>query len=76
MRAVGTRSGSLVWAERSCTPWTRASPGSRATQPIRKRVRRAPLHRFPYGVFYVIRDDRIDALAVYHVRRRPRAFES
>jgi plasmid stabilization system protein ParE len=42
----------------------------------RPRVRRAPLHRFPYGVFYVIRDDRIDVLAVYHARRRPRAFES
>lgn len=39
------------------------------------RVRRAPLRRFPYGVFYVIRDDRIDVLAVYHARRRPRVFQ-
>lgn len=37
-------------------------------------VRRASLRRFPYGVFYVIREDRIDVLAVYHARRRPRAF--
>jgi len=39
------------------------------------RVRRAPIRRFPYGVFYVIREDRIDVLAFYHARRRPRAFE-
>jgi plasmid stabilization system protein ParE len=40
------------------------------------RVRRASLRRFPYGVFYVVRDNRIDVLAVYHARRRPRRFES
>jgi plasmid stabilization system protein ParE len=39
------------------------------------RVRRASLHRFPYGVFYVVREDHIDVLAVYHARQRPRAFE-
>lgn len=38
-------------------------------------VRRASLRRFPYGVFYVVREDRIDVLAVYHGRRRPRVFE-
>ena len=40
------------------------------------RVRRAALHRFPYGVFYVIRADRIDVLAVYHARRRLREEEA
>ena len=39
------------------------------------RVRRARLNRFPYAVYYVIRDDRIDVLAVYHSRRRPRRFD-
>jgi plasmid stabilization system protein ParE len=39
------------------------------------RVRRARLHRFPYSIFYVIRDDRVDVLAVYHSRRRPRRFD-
>ena len=39
------------------------------------RVRRARLRRFPYAVSYVIRDDRIDVLAVYHARRRPRRFD-
>jgi plasmid stabilization system protein ParE len=39
------------------------------------RVRRARLRRFPYGVFYVIREDFIDVLAVYHGRRHPRRFD-
>jgi plasmid stabilization system protein ParE len=39
-----------------------------------KRVRRARLRRFPYGVYYTIREDGIDVLAVYHGRRRPRRF--
>jgi len=40
------------------------------------RVRRARLHRFPYGVYYTIREDFIDVLAVYHGRRLPRRFDS
>ena len=39
------------------------------------RVRRARLHRFPYGVYFMIREDFIDILAVYHGRRRPRRFD-
>ena len=39
------------------------------------RVRRARLHRFPYGVYYTVREDFIDVLAVYHGRRRPRRFD-
>lgn len=35
-------------------------------------IRRAPLSRFPYSVFYVIREDRLDVLAIYHARRDPR----
>ncbi len=38
-------------------------------------VRRARLDRFPYGVFYTIRENFIDVLAVYHTRRRPRRFD-
>ena len=55
---------------------TRIQRHSEAYPEAHPRVRRAPLRRFPYGVFYVIRDDRIDVLAVYHARRRPRRFES
>jgi len=43
---------------------------------VHPRVHRAPIRRFPYGVFWVIREDRIDVLAVYRARRNPRGFES
>ncbi len=42
---------------------------------VADRVRRARLRRFPYGVYYVVREDAIDVLAVYHSRRRPRRFD-
>jgi plasmid stabilization system protein ParE len=41
---------------------------------VHEHVRRARLRRFPYSVFYLIRKDFIDVLAVYHGRRRPRRF--
>ena len=40
-----------------------------------ERVRRARLNRFPSSVFYVIRGDQVDVLAVYHARRLPRRFD-
>jgi plasmid stabilization system protein ParE len=39
------------------------------------RVRRARLHRVPYCIYYTIRENFIDVLAVYHGRRRPRRFD-
>jgi hypothetical protein len=39
---------------------------------VRRRARR---DRFPYGVYYVIRKDFIDVLAVHLGRRRPRRFD-
>ncbi len=40
-------------------------------QEVRSRIRRVLLKRFPFGVFYTIRSDRIDVLAVVHSRRHP-----
>ncbi len=57
----------------ACFDRIRRDPDLYAIQ--RSRVRRARLHRFPHSVFYVIRDDLIDVLAVYHARRRPRLFD-
>jgi plasmid stabilization system protein ParE len=34
-------------------------------------VRRALLRRFPYSVFFVIEDDRVNILHVHHQRRDP-----
>lgn len=37
-------------------------------------VRRAFVHRFPYAVFYVVRDERVEIIAVLHVARNPRLW--
>jgi len=36
-------------------------------------VRRAPIHRFKfYGVYYIVREEEIWILAIFHGRRHPR----
>jgi len=38
-------------------------------------VRRAPLHRFKfYGIYYIVRDDEVWILSIFHGRRHPRAL--
>jgi plasmid stabilization system protein ParE len=39
---------------------------------VAERVHRGRLRRFPYGVFFAVRRDRVEVLALYHDRRRPR----
>ena len=34
-----------------------------------------PRTQFPYAVYYLFRTDRIDILAVFHIKRRPRRLE-
>ena len=34
-------------------------------------IRRAPIRRFPFGLFYVIREKTVHVIAVYHTRRDP-----
>ncbi len=43
---------------------------------VHPRVRRALLRRFPYAVFNVLGEQRIDVIACLHVRRRPSAWSS
>ena len=38
-------------------------------------IRRALLRRFPYGVHYIIEDNRVVVLAVFHVKRNPSLLE-
>jgi len=39
-------------------------------------VRRAPIHRFKfYGVYYIVRDEEVWVLAIFHGRRHPRALQ-
>ncbi len=34
-------------------------------------IRRALIHRFPYGIFYVLEEARIVVLAIFHASRNP-----
>ena len=43
---------------------------------VHKIMRRANVRRFPYGVFYVIKTDRIIVVGVLHGRRAPRKWKS
>ncbi len=43
--------------------------------PIHGDVRRALMRRFPYGVFYVLGDEAITVLAVFHLSRDPRRWQ-
>ena len=38
--------------------------------------RRAGVRRFPYGIFFELREDRIVVIACFHGRRNPRRWQS
>ena len=42
---------------------------------VRGDVRRAVLQRFPYSIYFIVEDDRIVVLAVFHARRAPNQLE-
>ena len=42
---------------------------------VYKNVRRALIRRFPYGIFYVIEEDRIVVLGILHARRDPKTWQ-
>jgi len=43
---------------------------------VSKRVRRCQVNRFPYGVFYSLKNDRVVVIAVLHNHREPRAWQA
>lgn len=43
---------------------------------VRGRIRRALVHRFPYGVFFLEWERAVTVLAVIHARRDPRLWPS
>jgi len=43
---------------------------------IYRDVRRSLPRRFPYGVFYRVRPDRVEVIAVYHSRRDPSGWRN
>ena len=43
---------------------------------VHKDIRRALIRRFPYGIFYIVEDQNIAVLAVFHGRRDPKQWQS
>lgn len=43
---------------------------------VHRDVRRALLKRFPYGIFFRVRSERIRVLAITHLSRHPRRWQS
>lgn len=42
---------------------------------VHKNVRRALIHRFPYGIFYINEKSRIVIIAFFHASRNPRSWK-
>ena len=42
---------------------------------VYKDIRRALIHRFPFGVFYIESENKITVLAVLHARRNPQTWK-
>ena len=42
---------------------------------VRGDVRRAVLQRFPYSIYFIVENDRIVVLAIFHARRAPSQLE-
>ena len=43
---------------------------------LHNEIRRGPVRRFPYGVFYRKRENRIEVIAVLHDRRDPTVWRN
>ncbi|MCK4662797.1 MAG: type II toxin-antitoxin system RelE/ParE family toxin [Bacteroidales bacterium] len=43
---------------------------------VLKEIRKANVRRFPYGIFYVFRDNVINILAIFHFSRNPKIWKS
>lgn len=42
---------------------------------VEKGRRRAGVHRFPYGLFFIVEDSRIVVIACFHGRRNPKHWQ-
>ena len=43
---------------------------------IHNEIRRVLIHRFPFGIFFIVSKDTISVLAVLHARRNPKTWKS
>lgn len=42
---------------------------------IHREIRRALIRRFPYGIFYIVDEDSLVILAIFHAKRDPRKWK-
>ncbi len=42
---------------------------------VYKEIRRVLIHRFPFGVFFIVGETNISVLAVLHARRNPKTWK-
>ena len=42
---------------------------------IHQKIQRALIRRFPYGIFYIVDDDTIVVIAVFHASRNPEKWQ-
>ena len=57
------------------TTFSRIEEGPQRFPVVFREVRRAILHRFPFGVFFIIESDSAVVLAITHLRRHPSAWQ-
>lgn len=38
-------------------------------------IRRAAVHRFPFGVFFSVAEERITVIAIFHAKRNPQEWQ-
>ena len=69
----GGLGGEFLMAVRAALATIEDSPERYPT--VRGDIRRAPLRRFPYSLFYVAEPDRTVVLACMHFRRDPRRWQ-
>lgn len=43
---------------------------------VHRKIRRALIRRFPYGIFYLLNEEKIIVLAVFHALRDPKQWKS
>ena len=64
----------FLWAVRAVLTAIEESPERFPI--VRGDIRRAPLRRFPYAIFYFIEEDQTVVTACMHFRRDPRRWQS
>lgn len=63
----------LLEAVKSTMAAIRENPGAFAA--VHREIRRALVSRFPYGVFFVVEEERLVVVAIMHLKRDPKRWQ-